>query len=151
MFRLADYVEVDPIWATEVMRKRGLSDEYIAKLLPMITIRPLRNEVTRQITVWINRYKLGWCSATDLEAALDAMLSKGYIHTTEKTLITEEAELKYEDELLRESISILKWKFRMGAITEADYLEGLLALGVRREKANLMVEEQKAMGYYGYY
>jgi len=150
LFRLADYVEVDPIWATDVMKRRGLADADIAKLLPMIKIRPLRDEVKRQIAIWVNRYKLGWCSATQLEAALDAMLAAKYIQVTEKTLITEEAELEFEDELITESIRILMWKFRMGAITEEAYLEDLLALGIRREKANLMVEEQKAMGYYGY-
>jgi len=151
LFRLADYVEVDEIWATDVLKRRGLADADIAKLLPMIKIRPLRDEVKRQIAIWVNRYKLGWCSADQLEAALDAMLAAKYIQVTEKTLITEEAGLSYEDELIRESIRILMWKFRMGAISEDAYLEDLLALGIRREKANLMVEEQKAMGYYGYY
>jgi len=150
LFRLADYVEVDAIWATEVMKKRGIADADIAKMLPMIKIRALRDEVRRQVYIWVNRYALGWCSATELEAALDGMLADKYIQVTEKALITEEAELMYEDELLRESIRILMWRFRMGAITEEAYLEDLLALGIRREKANLMVAEQVAMGYYGY-
>lgn len=150
LFRLADYVEVDAIWATEIMKKRGLADADIAKLLPMIRIRALRDEVRRQVYIWVNRYKLGWCDATQLEAALDAMLAAKLIQVTEKTLITEEAELEYEDELLRESIRILMWRFRMGAITEEAYLADLLSLGIRREKANLMVAEQTAMGYYGY-
>lgn len=151
LFRLADYVEVDEIWATDIMKRRGLADADIAKLLPMIKIRALRDEVRRQVYIWVNRYKLGWCDATELEAALDAMLAAKYIQVTEKALITEEAELEYEDELLRESIRILMWQFRMGRITDEAYLEDLLALGVRREKANLMVAEQVAMGYYGYY
>lgn len=151
LFRIADYVEIDPIWATEVLRKRGISDEYITKMLPMLKIRPLRDDIYRQIAIWVNRYKLGWCDATELEAALDAMLGGGLIQQTEKTLITEEAELKYEDELLSERITILMWKFRMAAITEDYYLQALLDLGIRLEKANLMVEEQVAMGYYGYY
>jgi len=151
LFRLADYVEVDEIWATEVMKKRGIADADIAKLLPMLKIRPLRDEIRRQVALWVQRYALGWCSATQLEAALDKMLAEGYIQNTEKTLITEEAELEYEDELMRERIRILMWQFRMGVISEAYYLAALLALGVREEKANLMVEEQVAMGYYGYY
>lgn len=149
--RIADYVEVDTIWATQCLRRRGHRDSDIAKILPMLSLRPLRDEIVRQTQIWRNRFKLGWASVVELDAALTDMLGEGYIQATEKILLTEEAELMYEDELMAEQITIYMWWFRMAAITEAQYLAGLLGLGIRREKANLMVEEQTAMGYYGYY
>lgn len=150
LFRLADYVEVDSIWATDVMKRRGLKDSDIAKLLPMITIRALRDEIRRQVFLWLNRRGLGWITADQLEAALDTMLGNGYIQATEKTLLLEEGELKYEDELMQERINVIIYKFRTNQLSEADALSDLLALGIVLEKANLMIEEQKARGYFGY-
>jgi len=151
LFRIADYVEIDEIWAADVMTRRGIRPSDQAKLWPMLKIRPLRNEIARQVLLWIGRYELGWCSDTDLDTALQDYVDEGYIQATEKELLTEEAYLKYEDELMREQITIWMWYFRMAAVTEVQYLAALTSLGIRVEKANLMVEEQKAMGYYGYY
>jgi len=149
--RIADYVEIDTIWATRIMRERGLRDSDISKIVKMLKIRPLRDEIRRQLTLWVKRYRLGWATPTQLDAALQEYLEDGYIQATEKTLITEEAELNYEDELMEEKIDIYSWYFKTAVITEEELLEDFLDLGIREEKANLMVELLKAQGYYGYY
>ncbi|MBA7595174.1 hypothetical protein ES703_02133 [subsurface metagenome] len=151
LFRIADSVEIDEIWAADVMTRRGIRPSDQAKLYPMLKIRPLRDEIRRQVLIWLRRYQKGWASDVQLDAALDDMIARGYIMTTEKTLITQEAYLMYEDELVSEQITVWMWYYRMAAVTEAQYLAALISLGIRREKANLMVEEQTAMGYYGYY
>jgi len=149
--RIADYVEIDRIWAIKILKERGLRDNDITKIVAMLKIRPLRDEIRRQITLWVKRYRLGWATPTQLEEALQEYLEGGYIQDTEKTLITEEAELNYEDELMEEKIDIYSWYFKTRVISEEDLLEDFLDLGIREEKANLMVELLKAQGYYGYY
>jgi len=149
--RIADYVEIDRIWAIKILKERGLRDNDISKIVAMLKIRPLRDEIRRQITLWVKRYRLGWATPTQLEAALQEYLEGGYIQETEKTLLTEEAELNYEDELMEEKIDIYSWYFKTAVISEEELLEDFLDLGIREEKANLMVELLKAQGYYGYY
>jgi len=149
--RIADYVELDTIWATKVLKERGLRDTDIAKIVAMLKIRPLRDEIRRQIAIWVKRYRYGWVTPTQLKEALQEYLEDGYIQETEKTLTTEEAELNYEDELMKEKINIYSWYYKTAVITEEELLEDFLDLGIREEKANLMVELLKAQGYYGYY
>jgi len=149
--RIADYVEIDRIWVIKILKERGLRDNDISKIVAMLKIRPLRDEIRRQITLWVKRYRLGWATPTELEEALQEYLEGGYIQETERTLITEEAELNYEDELMEEKIDIYSWYFKTAEITEEELLEDFLDLGIRLEKANLMVELLKAQGYYGYY
>jgi len=149
--RIADFVEIDRIWAIKILKERGLRDNDITKIVAMLKIRPLRDEIRRQITLWVKRYRLGWATPTQLEATLQEYLEGGYIQETEKTLITEEAELNYEDELMEEKIDIYSWYFKTAVISEEELLEDFLDLGIREEKANLMVELLKAQGYYGYY
>jgi len=149
--RIADYVEMDRIWAIKILKERGLRDNDISKIVAMLKIRPLRDEIRRQITIWVKRYRLGWATPTQLEEALQEYLEGGYIQETEKTLLTEEAELNYEDELMEEKIDIYSWYYKTAVITEEELLEDFLDLGIREEKANLMVELLKAQGYYGYY
>jgi len=149
--RIADYVEIDLIWATKVLKERGLRDRDIAKIIAMLKIRPLRSEITRQITIWLNRRMKGWVSETDFEAAIQTYVDAGLVQSTEKTLLLEEGQLKYEDELMDEKITALEWWYRTAVISDEELLAELLALGVVEEKANLMVEVLKAQGYYGYY
>jgi len=149
--RIADYVEISLPWATKILKERGLRDRDISKIVAMLTIRPLRDEIRRQVSLWISRYGKGWITPTQLETVLQWYLSQGYIQHTEKTLLTEEAEIKYEDELMEEQIDIFSWYFKTGVISDEDLLADFLALGIREEKANLMVEGLKAQGYYGYY
>ena len=149
--RIADYVEISSIWATKILKERGLRDTDIAKIIAMLKIRPLRDEIRRQIAIWVKRYRYGWVTPTQLEEALQEYLEDGYIQETEKTLTTEETELNYEDELMKEKIDIYSWYFKTAVITEEELLEDFLDLGIREEKANLMVELLKAQGYMGYY
>jgi len=149
--RIADYVEISSIWATKILKERGLRDTDIAKIIAMLKIRPLRDEIRRQIAIWVKRYRYGWVTPTQLKEALQEYLEDGYIQETEKTLTTEEAELNYEDELMKEKINIYSWYYKTAVITEEELLEDFLDLGIREEKANLMVELLKAQGYYGYY
>jgi len=149
--RIADCVEIDLIWATKILKERGLRDRDIPKIVEMLKIRPLRDEIRRQIAIWVKRYKLGWITPTQLETALTYYHENGWIKSTEKTMLTEEAEISYEDELMAEQIDIFSWYFKTGVISDEDLLADFLALGIREEKANLMVEGLKAQGYYGYY
>jgi len=149
--RIADYVEIDSIWATRTLKERGLRDRDISKIIAMLKIRPLRDEIRRQLVIWVKRYRLGWVTPTQLDAALEYYLDNGWIQATEKDMLKEEAEINYEDELMEEQIDIFSWYFRTAIISEEDLLADFLALGIREEKANLMVELLKAQGYYGYY
>jgi hypothetical protein len=149
--RIADFVEIDSIWATKILKERGVRDRDITKILAMLKIRPLRDEIRRQIALWVYRYRMGWASPVELEAALQAYLDGGFIQATEKDFTTQEAELNYEDELMYEKIQIYSWYFKTAVISEEDLLQDFLDLGIREEKANLMVEGLKAQGYYGYY
>ncbi len=149
--RIADFVEIDSIWATKILKERGVRDRDITKILAMLKIRPLRDEIRRQIALWVYRYRMGWASAVELEAALQAYLDGGFIQSTEKDFTTQEAELNYEDELMYEKIQIYSWYFKTAVISEEELLQDFLDLGIREEKANLMVEGLKAQGYYGYY
>jgi len=149
--RIADFVEIDSIWATKILKERGVRDRDITKILAMLKIRPLRDEIRRQIALWVYRYRMGWASAVELEAALQAYLDGGFIQSTEKDFTVQEAELNYEDELMYEKIQIYSWYFKTAVISEEELLQDFLDLGIREEKANLMVEGLKAQGYYGYY
>jgi len=147
LVRLSDYVELDQIWSTDVMRRRGMKDRDIAKVWPLLKLRPLREEVRALTTKWTTRYRYG--RASDDEMAT-AFTSYG-VTTKEQELLLEKAHLDYEDEITDEWVVILRWRFRTAVITEEEFLDGLLELGIRAEKANLIVETEKAMGYYGYY
>lgn len=149
--RIADFVEIDSIWATKILKERGVRDRDITKILAMLKIRPLRDEIRRQIALWVYRYRYGWASAEELEAALQDYLDGGFIQSTEKEFTIQEAELNYENELMYEKIQIYSWYFKTAVISEEELLQDFLDLGIREEKANLMVEGLKAQGYYGYY
>lgn len=149
--RIADFVEIDSIWATKILKERGVRERDITKILAMLKIRPLRDEIRRQIALWVYRYRMGWASAVELEAALQEYLDGGFIQSTEKDFTVQEAELNYEDELMYEKIQIYSWYFKTAVISEEELLQDFLDLGIREEKANLMVEGLKAQGYYGYY
>lgn len=147
LIRLADDYEIDTIWATKKLTERGVKDTDIPKIIDYLKYRPLREEVRGLVNKLVWRYEYGRISLTELEAELDKLP----IGPTEKDLTIDLAEMKYEDELVNEQMEIYKWRFRMGWITEEDYLNGLLDLGIREEKANLIVETEKAQGYFGYY
>lgn len=147
LIRIADYQEVDLIWATRIMLERGMKTKDIAKFIEYLKYRPLRDEVRNLTNQLIWRYQFGRITPVAFATELDALP----IGVTEKALITDYAEMRYEDELITEQMFILKWQFRMGWITEANYLAGLISLGIREEKANLIVEQEKAQGYFGYY
>lgn len=149
--RIADFVEIDNIWATKVLKERGVRDRDITKILAMLKVRPLRDEIRRQIAIWVKRYRYGWVTPTQLDTALQEYVDDGWIQSSEKTFTVQEAELNWEDELMTEQIDIFKWYFKTALITDTDLHEDLLALGIREEKVNLMVEDLKAQGYYGYY
>lgn len=147
LIRIADYQEVDLIWATRVMQERGLKSRDISKFINYLKYRPLREEVRNLTNQLLYRYQHGRITPTDF----DTELAKLPIGETEKSLLSDYGAMLYEDELITEQMDILKWRFRMGYITEDDYLAGLINLGIREEKANLIVEAEKARGYFGYY
>lgn len=145
--RMADYIELDQIWATAQMRKRGVRDSDIAKIWEMLQLRPLREEMRALTLKWTWRMKYGRATTDDLE---DAFIELG-IRRKERELLIEKAQLDYEDELVDEWVEILTWRFRTALITEEQFLQGLIDLGINEEKSNLIVEVEKAKGYYGYY
>jgi len=147
LMRLADYVELDPIWMTKKLTERGMKETDIPKYIDALKYRPLREEVKSLVSQLVWRYRYGRITMVELESELDKLP----IGATEKSLTIDRAELLYEDELIDEQMNIYKWRFRMGWITEEDYLNSLLDLGIREEKANLIVETEKAQGYFGYY
>jgi len=144
--RLADYIELDEIWATKQLRYRGLKDADAAKVLEMLTLRPLREEVRNLTTKWTWRYRYGRATLDEMRDAFTAM----GIRKKERDLLLTKAEMDYEDELIDEWVEILRWRFRTAMITEKEFLDGLTELEIRAEKANLIVELEKAQGYLGY-
>jgi hypothetical protein len=147
LMRMADYVELDQIWTMKQLRKRGIRDSDAAKMWEMLELRPLSYEIRGVTNIWLWRRKYGRATEDDLEAAF---LELG-IRRKKREILIEQANLNYEDELVNEWIEILRWRFRTAIITEEAFLESLIDLGIAEEKANLIVELEKAKGYYGYY
>lgn len=145
--RIADTMGLPQTWTLKKLKRIGLDDEDRARMWNMLKVRPIRDEQRAITTVWVWRYKYGRCSYDELSSALTDL----GVSAPEIELLLEKAQLDYEDELINEWVDILMWRFRNMLITEAEYLAGLENLGIRHEKANLMVEEQKAMGYMGGY
>ena len=144
--RIADYVELDQIWALDVMKRRGVRDRDRAKLWEMMELRPLREE-----TRWLTQKALycrqhGYWTHTFLN---DYWLDLK-IKPKERELLNEYGDLLYDIEVLEERIEILRWDFRTARITQEDFLEDLLALGIDEIKANLIVDVEIAKGYFGY-
>jgi len=145
--RLADYVELDQIWTLDQLKRRGLKDYDRAKVWEMLRIRPLRDEMRAITGKWLWRYKYGRAT----EAELTAAFLKLELRPKERELLLVKAKMDYEDELIDEWVEILRWRFRTAVISDEEFLDGLIDLGICEEKANLIVEGEKAKGYYGYY
>lgn len=153
--RIADYVELDQTWALDKMKKRGVSDADRAKFWEMLKIRPLREEIAKLTTKALYARQYGYWSHDDLDEYWAEMQSDGYIKATERSLLNTYGDLAYDIELKEEWIEILRWRFRTATITEEQFLEGLVdpdgPVAMQEEKANLIVETEKARGYIGYY
>jgi len=145
--RMADYVEMDQIWVTKQLRRSGVRDSDIPKIWEMLERRTVNYEINGLTAKWVWRMRFGRATLEDLE---EAFIDLG-VRRKKRELLLEKAQLDYEDELVDEWVEILQWRFRTAVITEKQFLEGLLDLGIREEKANLIVELEKAKGYYGYY
>lgn len=144
--RIADYVEIDQIWAIDQMKRRGLRDRDIAKIWEMLEIRPLREERRWLTSKALYCRQHGYWS----HDGLDDYWVDLEVKPKERELLNEYGDLLYEVEVLEERIEVLRWRFRTADISEADFLAGLVALGIDEVKANLMVEVEKAKGYFGY-
>jgi len=147
MVRMADFLELDQIWVMDILKRRGVRDKDRAKIWEMLQKRPLREEIRDLTTKWTWRMQYGRATQDEMDTAL---IELG-IRAKERELLLEKAAMDYEDELITEWVEILTWRFRTAVITEEAFLEGLITLGIRQEKANLIVEVEKAKGYYGYY
>ena len=149
--RIADSVELDPIWALDVMTRRGVKTRDMAKIWEMLQIRPLREEIRSLTTLSVYARRYGYWSHDDLDEYLVDLKLK----SKERELINDYGDLSYEIELKEEWIEILRWRFRTATITEAQFMEGLTdpegPVAMLEEKANLIVEAEKARGYSGYY
>lgn len=153
--RIADYVELDQIWALDAMKRRGVSERDRAKMWEMLEIRPIRDEIRKKTTHAVYCRQHGFWSKTKFESFLADMAAKKYIRPREKDLLTQYGEDLYEQELKEEWVEILRWRFRTALISEEEFLNGLTdpegPVAMQWEKANLIVELEKAKGYYGYY
>lgn len=147
LMRLADYVELDQIWTLKKMAQRGVIEEDRAKIWEALQLRPLADERKALTAKWTWRRKMGRATEDQLS---NEFIGLG-IRTKERELLIEKANLDYEDELIDEWVEILIWRFRTAVITEEEFLQGLIELGINTEKSNLIVELEKAKGYYGYY
>jgi len=147
IFRLADTVPLDPIWLAEMYKLAGYRDEDIPYFVEATEKRPLREEyraITRQL-IWM--YRHGRISREDLEGQFVAL---GLLKR-ERELNLRYADLIYQSELIDEWIEILRWYHRQAWITSEDFKDRLVKLGIRKEKANLIVELERAKGYFGKY
>lgn len=145
--RIADTTGLPQTWTLKKLKRIGMLDEDRARMWEMLKVRPIRDEQRAITTVWTWRYKYGRCTYDELSSALTDL----NVSAPEIELLLEKAELDYEDELINEWIEVLTWRFRNAQINEAEFLAGLENLGIRHEKANLMVEQEKAKGYMGGY
>jgi hypothetical protein len=145
--RLADTSGIPQTWGLKMLTEDGFNDEDKARVWNILKKRHIRDEERALTAKWLWRYKFGRCTMTAFENALDAF----DLPSEEVDLLKEKAELDYEDELIDEMMTILMWRFRNGVISDTEYLASLEALGINHEKANLIVETQKSMGYFGGY
>jgi hypothetical protein len=145
--RLADYVEVPETWAVNVLRRRGLKDEDIAVIYPMLKVRYLREEQRALTNKWLWRYRYGLASDSELE---NALISLG-VKAKERELLIAKAKMDYEDELNEEKRNVCTAQYRAGVISYDEYIACLEATGMAHEKANVMADYEEASGYGGYY
>jgi len=145
--RTADVTGLPQTWTLKILTEDGYNDEDKARLWASLKKRHIRDEERAITAKWLWRFKYGRATALQFEAALNAL----ELPSEEIELLTEKAEMDYEDELIDEMIEILMWRFRNGVITDEEYMDSLELLGISHEKANLMVDLQKSMGYFGGY
>lgn len=144
--RIADYVELDQIWALDAMRRRGIRDRDRAKIWEMLQVRPLREELRWLTTKALYCRRMGYWSHDGLDdywVDLD-------VKPKERELLNEYGTLLYNVEVLEEQIEILRWRFRTARISQTEFLAQLLELGIDTVKANLIVDLEVAKGYFGY-
>lgn len=144
--RIADYVELDQIWALDMMKRRGVKDRDRAKIWEMLEIRPLREEIRNLTDKALYCRQHGYWSPDKLSAYWAEMKIK----PKERELLNEYGTLLYNVEVLEEQIEILRWRFRTAAISEKEFHDTLLELDIDTVKADLIVDLEKAKGYFGY-
>jgi len=145
--RLADFVELPETWAVSVLRKRGMKDEDIAIVYPMLQKRYLREEQRLLTNKWLWRYRYGLATDAELENALIALGVKA----KEREYLIAKAKMDYEDELNEEKRAVCTAQYRAGTISYDEYIACLEATGMAHEKSNIMADYEEASGYEGYY
>jgi len=136
--RLADYVPLDPVWTSEILRMNGFRASDIPRLVTYLTLRPLREEVRNVAGRLVWEYENGRISRESLEAELKKL-----------GLLPKELELwllwsdkRYYDKVLDYQIDIIEQRVKKGNITDKEQIVKLLTeLGIRKEIANLMAEK----------
>ena len=145
--RLADYVELPETWTVKQLKSRGMKDEDIAMVYPMLQSRYLREEQRLLSNKWLWRRRFGLCTEGELE---DALIRLGF-KAKEREYLMEKAEMDYEDELNEEQRNVCTARYRSGLITYDEYIQCLEDTGMAHEKSNLMADYEQASGYMGYY
>ncbi len=112
--RTADVTGLPQTWTLKMLTEDGYNDEDKARLWASLKKRHIRDEERAITAKWLWRYKYGRATDLQFEAALNAL----ELPSEEIELLTEKAELDYEDELIDEKIDILMWRFRNGVITD---------------------------------
>jgi len=145
LLNLADYVPLPEIWVSEVLRSNGYTDTDILYLIPLLRMRPLREEIRSVVGRYLWEYQIGRLDRDTLKANL----TKLGILPKELELNLLWADLRYADELLDEELAIIEARVQYGdptLQTQDDIFEAIVTLGVLEEKANLMAE----LWYYKY-
>jgi len=136
--RLADYVPLDTLYITEVLKANGVKDEDIPRLTTYLQKRPLREETRSVLGRLMWEYSNGRITLEQFTAELDKL----NVLPAEKELYLYWASLQYRDNLMDLQISIIEQKVRKGYYETQEAIKNdLVLLGLAEEYANLLAEK----------
>lgn len=136
--RLADYVPLDTLYISEVLKKNGVPEADIPRLTTYLQRRPLREETRSVLGRLLFEYSMGRITKEYMLSQFDTL----GILPAEKSLYEYWADLQYRDNLMDLQIDIIQEKVKKGYYTtQEDIKNDLVALGLVEEYANLLAEK----------
>lgn len=129
--RMYDLGILDDDGYLQAMRDIGYDDEHAANMLLFAKSESGAREKDLSQAQMMKAYALGKVARADLHEFLK---TTGY-DDEEADLLIELEDAKKAEDILKEQISVLDWRYERGDIGDGDYLDALASQGIPREKA----------------